>query len=285
MECLKNTGLVLEGGGSRGIYTAGVIHYLMEQNIYLPYVIGVSAGACNGSSYVARQIERNRAVLIDYLDHPDYISFRNFVKKREIFGMDFLFDVLPNELEPFDFDAFYAAKEEFVIGVTDCMTGEPVFYKREDYKDEILKIIRASSSLPLFAPVVEYDNRSLLDGGISDPIPIKQSVKDGNQKNVVILTRNRGYVKKPQSFGWYMRKKYKQYPGLLKAIERRHHVYNETLNYIFEEEKKGNVFVISPSEKLEVGRVERSKAKLTDLYHLGMKDVKKLSEELREFLS
>ncbi|WP_339216573.1 patatin family protein [Ornithinibacillus sp. FSL M8-0202] len=282
---MKNTGLVLEGGGSRGIYTAGVIHYLMEQNIYLPYVIGVSAGACNGSSYVARQIERNRAVLIDYLDHPDYISFRNFVKKREIFGMDFLFDVLPNELEPFDFDAFYAAKEEFVIGVTDCMTGEPVFYKREDYKDEILKIIRASSSLPLFAPVVEYDNRSLLDGGISDPIPIKQSVKDGNQKNVVILTRNRGYVKKPQSFGWYMRKKYKQYPGLLKAIERRHHVYNETLNYIFEEEKKGNVFVISPSEKLEVGRVERSKAKLTDLYHLGMKDVKKLSEELREFLS
>ncbi|MBS3680886.1 patatin family protein [Ornithinibacillus massiliensis] len=282
---MKNTGLVLEGGGSRGIYTAGVIHYLMEQDIYLPYVIGVSAGACNGSSYVARQIERNRAVLIDYLDHPDYISFRNFVKKREIFGMDFLFDVLPNELEPFDFDAFYAAREEFVIGVTDCMTGEPVFYKREDYKDEILKIIRASSSLPLFAPVVEYDNRSLLDGGISDPIPIKQSVKDGNQKNVVILTRNRGYVKKPQSFGWYMRKKYKQYPGLLKAIERRHHVYNETLNYIFEEEKKGNVFVISPSEKLEVGRVERSKAKLTDLYHLGMKDVKKLSEELREFLS
>ncbi|MBC5638333.1 patatin family protein [Ornithinibacillus sp. BX22] len=282
---MKNTGLVLEGGGSRGIYTAGVIHYLMEQDIYLPYVIGVSAGACNGSSYVARQIERNRAVLIDYLDHPDYISFRNFVKKREIFGMDFLFDVLPNELEPFDFDAFYAAKEEFVIGVTDCMTGEPVFYKREDYKDEILKIIRASSSLPLFAPVVEYDNRSLLDGGISDPIPIKQSVKDGNQKNVVILTRNRGYVKKPQSFGWYMRKKYKQYPGLLKAIERRHHVYNETLSYIFEEEKKGNVFVISPSEKLEVGRVERSKAKLTDLYHLGMKDVKKLSEELREFLS
>lgn len=282
---MKKTGLVLEGGGSRGIYTAGVIHYLMDQNIYLPYVIGVSAGACNGSSYVARQIDRNRAVLIDYLDHPDYISFRNFVKNREIFGMDFLFDVLPNELEPFDFDAFNAAKEEFVIGATDCMTGEPVFYKREDYKDEILKIIRASSSLPLFAPVVEYDNRSLLDGGISDPIPIKQSVKDGNQKNVVILTRNRGYVKKPQSFGWYMRRKYKEYPGLLKAIERRHHVYNETLSYIFEEEKKGNVFVISPSEKLEVGRIERSKAKLTDLYHLGMKDVKKLSEELREFLS
>ncbi|MFS0671586.1 patatin-like phospholipase family protein [Ornithinibacillus sp. 179-J 7C1 HS] len=282
---MNHIGLVLEGGGSRGIYTAGVIRYLMEQDIYLPYVIGVSAGACNGSSYISRQMDRNRAVIIDYLDHPDYVSFRNFVKKREIFGMDFLFDVLPNELEPFDFNTFYEAKEEFVIGVTDCLTGEPVFYKREDYKEEILKVIRASSSLPLFAPVVDFNGRKLLDGGISDPIPIKQSVRDGNKKNVVILTRNRGYVKKPQSFGWYMRKKYKEYPGLLRAIEKRHQVYNDTLNYIFEEEKKGNVFVISPSEKLEVGRVERNKDKLTDLYHLGMEDVKKVSEQLKEFLA
>lgn len=282
---MNHIGLVLEGGGSRGIYTAGVIRYLMEQDIYLPYVIGVSAGACNGSSYISRQMDRNRAVIIDYLDHPDYVSFRNFVKKREIFGMDFLFDILPNELEPFDFNTFYEAKEEFVIGVTDCLTGEPVFYKREDYKEEILKVIRASSSLPLFAPVVDFNGRKLLDGGISDPIPIKQSVRDGNKKNVVILTRNRGYVKKPQSFGWYMRKKYKEYPGLLRAIEKRHQVYNDTLNYIFEEEKKGNVFVISPSEKLEVGRVERNKDKLTDLYHLGMEDVKKVSEQLKEFLA
>ncbi|SET47966.1 Predicted phospholipase, patatin/cPLA2 family [Oceanobacillus limi] len=282
---MENTGLVLEGGGSRGVYTAGVIRYLMEQGIYLPYVIGVSAGACNGSSYISRQMDRNRAVNIDYIDHPDYLSFRNFIKKRQLFGMDFLFDKLPNELEPYDFDAFHQAQEEFVVGVTDCMTGEALFYKREDYKQDILTVIRASSSLPLVAPVVEFDNRLLMDGGISDPIPIKQSEKDGNRKNVVILTRNRGYNKKPQSFSWYFRKKYKDYPGLIKAMEKRHVVYNETLDYIFEEEKKGNIFVINPTEKLEVGRIERDKEKLTALYQQGMEDVKKVADPLREYLT
>ncbi|WP_042150215.1 patatin family protein [Paucisalibacillus sp. EB02] len=282
---MENIGLVLEGGGSRGVYTAGVLRYLMERDIYLPYIIGVSAGACNGSSYVSRQMDRNRAVNIDYIDHPDYLSFRNFIKKRQLFGMDFLFDSLPNELEPFDFESFYNAEEEFVVGVTDCMSGEPVFYKRGDYKKDILTVIRASSSLPLVAPVVPFDGRMLMDGGISDPIPIRQSEKDGNRKNVVILTRNRGYSKKPQSFGWYFRKKYRDYPGLLKAMENRHRIYNETLDYIFEEEIKGNVFVISPVERLDVGRIERNKDKLTALYNQGMEDVVKLSESLKEFLS
>ncbi|WP_047986511.1 patatin-like phospholipase family protein [Ornithinibacillus californiensis] len=282
---MDNIGLVLEGGGSRGVYTAGVLHHLMEEDIYLPYVIGVSAGACNGSSYISRQIDRNRAVNIDYIDHPDYLSLRNLIKKRQLFGMDFLFDSLPNQLEPFDFDSFYEAKEEFAVGVTDCMTGEPVFYKRKDYSKDILTVIRASSSLPLVAPVVPFDGRMLMDGGISDPIPIKQSEQDGNHKNVVILTRNRGYEKKPQSFSWYFRKKYKDYPGLLKAMEKRHAVYNETLQYIFEEEKKGNVLIIQPTEKLEVGRIERNKDKLTVLYNKGIVDAKKMSLELKEFLS
>lgn len=154
---MEQTGLVLEGGGSRGVYTAGVIRYLMEQEIYLPYIIGVSAGACNGSSYVSRQLDRNRAVNIDYIDHPEYLSLRNLIKKRQLFGMDFLFDSLPNQIEPYDFEAFYQAKEEFVIGTTDCMTGEAVFYKRKDYQKDILTVIRASSSLPLIAPVVPYE--------------------------------------------------------------------------------------------------------------------------------
>lgn len=282
---MEQTGLVLEGGGSRGVYTAGVIRYLMEQEIYLPYIIGVSAGACNGSSYVSRQLDRNRAVNIDYIDHPEYLSLRNLIKKRQLFGMDFLFDSLPNQIEPYDFEAFYQAKEEFVIGTTDCMTGEAVFYKRKDYQKDILTVIRASSSLPLIAPVVPYEGRLLMDGGISDPIPLKQSEKDGNQKNVIVLTRNRGYSKKPQSFGWYFRKKYKEYPGLLRALEKRHKVYNETLAYIYEEEKKGNVFIISPSAPLEVGRIERNKDKLTALYDQGIKDAEDVGEALKEFLS
>ncbi|WP_010096360.1 patatin-like phospholipase family protein [Ornithinibacillus scapharcae] len=282
---MEQTGLVLEGGGSRGVYTAGVIRYLMEQEIYLPYIIGVSAGACNGSSYVSRQMDRNRAVNIDYINHPDYLSFRNLIKKRQLFGMDFLFDSLPNQIEPYDFEAFYQAKEEFVIGTTDCMTGEAVFYKKKDYQKDVLTVIRASSSLPLVAPVVPYEGRLLMDGGISDPIPLKQSEKDGNRKNVVVLTRNRGYSKKPQSFGWYFRKKYKDYPGLVRALEKRHKVYNETLAYIYEEEKKGNVFIISPSEPLEVGRIERNKEKLTALYDQGIRDAENAGKALKEFLS
>ncbi|WP_163581233.1 patatin-like phospholipase family protein [Gracilibacillus saliphilus] len=281
---MRDVGLVLEGGGSRGVYTGGVLQYLMEQEIYIPYVIGVSAGACNGSSYIARQIERNKTVNIDYVSHPEYLSFRNWIKKRELFGMDFLFDTLPNDLVPFDYETFNKATEEFVVGVTDCKTGEPLFYHKSDYANDMLTLLRASSSLPMVAPIVKYDNRALMDGGISAPLPIKQSEKDGNRKNVVILTRNRGYFKKPQSFSWYIKRKYRDYPGLLKALEKRHIEYNDRLNYLFEEEKKGNVFIISPTEKLTVGRVEKNKKKLMDLYQKGYEDVKKLGEELKGFL-
>lgn len=282
---MDQTGLVLEGGGSRGVYTAGVLHYLMDQNIYLPYTIGVSAGACNGSSYLSRQIDRNRTVNIDFVNHPEYLSLRNWIKKRQIFGMDFLFDTLPNKLAPFDFDAYYEADEEFVIGVTDCVTGEALFYKKSEYPTDVVTLLRASSSLPMFAPMVEFDGRYLMDGGIAAPIPIKQSEKDGNTKNVVVLTRNRGYYKKPQSFMKYMRKKYADFPGLLDAMEKRHEVYNELTEYIFDQEKKGNVFVICPSEKLKVGRVERNKNKLTALYNEGYQDVELIGDQLKEFLS
>jgi len=282
---MENIGLILEGGGSRGIYTAGILRYLMEEEMYFPYTIGVSAGACNGSSYISRQIDRNKMVNIDLVNHPEYLSLRNLFKKGQLFGMDFLFDTVPKEIVPFDFKAFYEAEEEFVVGTTDCLTGEPVFYKKTDYAKDMLTLLRASSSLPAFAPAVPFENRVLMDGGIADPIPIKQSVQDGNSKNVVVLTRNRGYYKKPQSFGGYIRRKYRDYPGLVKALEQRHTVYNETLQYIFDEEKKGNVFVLCPSEKLNVGRVEKNKKKLTALYQQGINDMKNMVQPLKEFLS
>ncbi|WP_338450155.1 patatin family protein [Niallia oryzisoli] len=282
---MENIGLILEGGGSRGIYTAGVLRYLMEKEIYFPYTIGVSAGACNGCSYISRQRDRNRAVNINLVTHPEYLSFRNLIKKGQLFGMDFLFDKVPNELVPFDFATFNEAEEEFVVGTTDCLTGEPVFYNKKEYAKDMLTLLRASSSLPFFAPVVPFEDRILMDGGISDPIPIKQSIKDGNAKNVVVLTRNRGYYKKPQSFGRYIEKKYRDYPGLVKAIGQRHIVYNETLQYIFDEEKKGNVFVVCPSEKLNVGRVEKNKKKLTTLYQQGINDIKNIIHPLKEFLT
>ncbi|AKG03462.1 patatin family protein [Salimicrobium jeotgali] len=281
---MEQTGLVLEGGGSRGIYTAGVLNRLMKAGIYLPYVNGVSAGACNGSSYVARQLDRNRAVLIDYVKHPDYLSLRNLLRKRQLFGMDFLFDTLPNRLEPFDYHTFAQAKEEFEIGTTDCVTGEAVFFDKENYNEHMLTLMRASSSLPMVAPPVPFNNRMLMDGGIADPIPLMRSISRGNRKNVVVLTQVRDYYKKPQSVGWYMKRKYREYPGLLRAMEKRHIVYNETLDYIREEERKGNVFVISPSHAPGVGRVERNKGKLTTLYERGIRDTQELEASLNEFL-
>lgn len=281
---MDKTGLVLEGGGSRGVFTAGVLRYLMENNIYIPYVIGVSAGACNASSYVSRQIERNKQATIDYVDHPEYLSLRNWWKHRQLFGMDFIFDKLPNQLVPFDYNTFNKAEEEFIVGTTDCQTGETVYYNKSERANDMLTILRASSSLPLVAPIVHYDGRDLMDGGITDPIPIKKAINDGNKKNVVILTRNRGYLKKPQSFNWYLKKKYGHYHGLIQAIEQRHQIYNESIHFLMEEEKKGNVFIIAPTEKMNVGRVERNKAKLTYLYDQGYQDTRRLSDSLNEFL-
>ncbi|SFC69786.1 Predicted phospholipase, patatin/cPLA2 family [Bacillus sp. OV322] len=282
---MNQTGLVLEGGGMRGVYTAGVLRYLMEKETYLPYVIGVSAGACNGSSYVARQMDRNKIVNIDYIKHPEYISFKRFLSRGELFGMDFIFDKLPNDLEPFDFQAFRDAEEKFIVGTTDCMTGESVYFDKQQHYKNMLTILRASSSIPMMAPIINYEGRYLLDGAISDPIPILKSEKDGNSKNVVVLTRNKGYLKKQQSFSWYIKRKYSQYEGLLRAMMHRHNLYNETVSYLEEQEAKGNIFIIRPEEKLDVGRIERNPAKLNKLFERGYNETMQQFPALKEFLS
>ncbi|WP_162595842.1 patatin family protein [Bacillus sp. CGMCC 1.16541] len=279
---MNSTGLVLEGGGMRGIYTAGVLDYFMEQDFYFPYVIGVSAGACQASSYLSRQHGRNRKVNIDFINDPRYLSFRNYLRNREMFGMDFVFNEIPTSLVPFDFDTFRNRKEKFVIGTTDCITGEPVYY--DDYKEDVLTIIRASSSLPFVAPIVEYDGRKLLDGGISDPIPLKKSEQDGNTRNVVVLTRNREYRKKKSSMFWLAKRSYRQYKGLLHAMENRYARYNETLDYIEEQEKQGNVFVIRPQLPLQVGRMEKNPLKLEALYEQGYKEAQAQHEALTKWL-
>lgn len=280
---MHNTGLVLEGGGMRGLYTAGVLRYLMEQDIYVPYTIGVSAGACNGSSYIARQIDRNYAANIDYVSHPEYLSYKRFLKKRELFGMDFIFDKIPNELVPFDMKAFCEAKEQFVVGVTDCVTGEPVYYRKEHLIKDITTILRASSSIPFFAPEISYDGRILLDGGVADPIPIQKSQADGNTKNIVVLTGNKGYMK-ASSLDWLGKRKYKNYQGLLKALRKRHIVYNDTIRYLEEQEEKGLVVIIRPLVKSDVSRVERNPKKLKKLYNQGYAEAKAAYGKIKRLL-
>ncbi|QHS22455.1 patatin family protein [Virgibacillus sp. MSP4-1] len=282
---MQNTGLVLEGGGMRGVFTGGVLHYLMERELYLPYVIGVSAGACNGSSYLARQIDRNRTVNIDYITHPEYISYKRFLKQGELFGMDFIFDQLPNQLVPFDYEAFNQAPEEFVVGTTDCQTGEPVYFDKSNYKHDMLTLLRASSSLPFMAPEIEFEGRYLLDGGIADPIPIKKAEQDGYSKNIVVLTRNKGYRKSKAKYKWLLKKKYGHYEGLIESVMNRHEKYNQTMDYLEEQEEKGNVLIIRPKEKLDVGRIEKNPVKLQRLYDQGYEQAKMDTERIQTFIS
>jgi predicted patatin/cPLA2 family phospholipase len=287
VQDLENSGLILEGGGMRGVYTAGVLDVFMENDLYFPYVIGASAGACNAVSYLARQHGRNRTVNLEYSSHPEYISYRNWLfKKKGLFGMDFIFDELPNRLVPFDYHAFKQSQERFVVVATDCITGKPVYFSKSDYERlDISRILRASSSIPFIAPVVEIAGKHMMDGGISDPIPVHRALVDGVKKGVVVLTQNKGYRKKKPKMTWVTKRFYPEYKGLDESLRGRYLRYNETLEYIEEEEKKGNLFVLRPLEKMKVKRLERDSNRLAVLYEQGRKDALERLENLREWLT
>ncbi|MBN9652648.1 patatin family protein [Halobacillus sp. GSS1] len=281
---MDDVGLVLEGGGMRGAYTAGVLDFFLDEDIHIPYVVGASAGACNGSSYVAKQRGRNYEVIVEYGAHPEYISYKRMITKRQLFGMDFIFDKLPNQLVPFDYDTFLQQETRFVVGTTDMKTGEPVFYDQFPDRDSLLKVIRASSSLPMVAPSIQYDGRELMDGGIADPIPMEASKRDGNKKHVVVLTRNDGYIKGRMKAGWYFNRKYKQFPLFAKALLERHIRYNQQLQKVKEAEQNGEAFVIRPLKPLKVGRIERNRDRLHNLYAQGYEEAEAHAARMERFL-
>ncbi|AEB76641.1 patatin-like phospholipase family protein [Clostridium botulinum] len=278
-----NVGLVLEGGGMRGIYTSGVLDFLMENDVYLPYVIGVSAGACNASSYISRQKYRSKNINLKYIKDPRYLGFKNLIFEKSIFGIKFLYDEIPNKLEPFDYESFNNASEKFVIGTTNCSTGKSVYFEKSQCKD-IIKVIRASSSLPLVAPIVNINGEPYLDGGISDSIPIKKSIEDGYLKNIVVLTRPKGYRKEQTKFKKIIKFKYRKYPKLIKKIFNRYKEYNETLDYIEILEKRDEIIVIRPSIDLKVDRLEKRVEKLQELYDLGYQDAKKRYDNIKKWI-
>ncbi|PYZ91717.1 patatin family protein [Salipaludibacillus keqinensis] len=281
---MHNCGLVLEGGGMKGLYTAGVLEYFLERDLFFNYVIGVSAGACMGASYLSRQKGRNKEVNIGLVNDSRYLSWRNVILRRQLFGMDFLFDHVPNHIVPFDFTALEKGKEQFLIGTIDCHTGEALYYNKQEHGKDILKIIRASSSLPLIAPPVEYDGRVLLDGGLVDPIPIKKAKKDGNQKNVVIMTKTNNERLKPSRASSFMRLLYRKYPAVADSLHKRLITYNEALSFIEAEQEKGNVFLIQPSEDVPVSSFERNQKRLENLYELGYHDAKTQFGRLSEWV-
>lgn len=279
-------GLVLEGGAMRGIYTAGVLDVFMKKELYFPYVIGVSAGACQACSYISRQPGRSRQVSMKFIRDSRYLSMRNFIRKDGIFGLDFMFGEIAHTLVPFDFDAFEESEQEFVIGATNCTTGQASYFEKSRLSgEEAFHICKASSSMPLVSKEVMIYGQAYMDGGIADPIPVRKALADGCDKVVVVLTRNREYRKTPAKYSLEIAKrKYKNYTGLIQAIKNRHTVYNETLDYVERLEREGKAFIIRPLEPVMVGRMERSRKKLFAFYREGYVEAGKSWRKLNAWM-
>ncbi len=284
---MEKAGLVLEGGGMRGAYTAGLLAAFMDEGITFPYVIGVSAGANNGANFIARQKDRGKKVFVDYVVDKRFSGLKNIIKEKTYFGMDFLFDVLPNKLAPFDYKTFHNSSTVFKVGVTDCKTGKPIYLRHHDFDPHIFmeKVLRASSSLPLISKPVDIDGRKYLDGGISDPIPIEKSVQDGNRYNVVVLTRNAGYRKEASKVNMLVKRSISKYPNLLETLKQRHNTYNETLDKIDTLQGEGDVYVFRPKKEIIVDRLERDIDKLDDLYKQGYNETMEEMEKFKMWLN
>ena len=276
-------GLVVEGGGMRGVYSSGVLDFFIEKDLFFENNYGVSAGACHLCSYLAKQYKRAFRVNVDYLNDKRYCSVHSLLKTGNLFGAEMLYDIIPNELDLFDYDTYNKNESNFYVVITDINTGKPEYVKIGDLKKDII-YVRASSSLPLLAQNVKINDKEYLDGGISDSIPIKKSIADGNKKNVVILTRDSTYRKGKNSLMPIIKLKYKKYPNFVKSMADRYIVYNEILYFIKELEYNGDVFVIRPKKPVNIGRTEKNREKLEALYNDGYNDAKDCYEELLKYL-
>lgn len=281
---MENIGLVLPGGGMRGVYTSGVIDFFIEKNLKFPYTIGVSAGACNGSAYISNQHGFGKILYTKYLNDKRYLNLRNlFRQNKAVLGMDFIFDEIPNKLELFDFNSFNKAPEKLIITTTNCINGESVYIDRHNC-DDLLKAIRASCSLPFVSPIVEYCDMQLLDGGLSDPIPIKKSQIDGNSKNIVILTSEEESSKKPRYLKRLAKKFYTDNNTLVQSIDNCYDIYNDSLKYVSEEQKNDNAFVISPSQSIKLNTLDKNYKNISNLYDLGYKDASNSYDDILNYI-
>ena len=266
---IRKMGLVLEGGGMRGVFTSGVLDAFMKYDLYFNYVVAVSAGACNGLSYISRQPRRARLSNIDMLVKYNYIGLRHLVTQGCIFDPELLYDRFPNELIPYDYDTYFASPSTFEMVVTNCNTGRAEYLTEKDGdRQRLLDICRASSSLPYVSNVIDVDGQPYLDGGIVDSIPVGRAIDMGYDRNVLVLTRNRGYrnTSKDRKIPKFI---YKKYPRLRVALSRRIAEYNHQLDMVDEMEDKGLVDVIRPLRPMDVDRIEKDEKKLEALYEEG----------------
>ena len=267
----RKTGLVLEGGWMRGVFTSGVLDAFMKQQLYFRYVVAVSAGACNGLSYASHQPRRARLSNIDMLVKYDYLSLKHLIRQGCIFDPELLYDRFPNELIPYDYDTYFSNDMTFEMVVTNCLTGRAEYLEEhEGNRQRLLDICRASSSLPYVSKIIDVDGSLYLDGGIVDSIPVMRAIETGHERNVLVLTRNRGYRKTGRDLKIppFI---YRRYPRLRVVLSRRIKEYNRQLEMVEQMEARGEVLCIRPERPLEVDRIEKDPVKLEALYEEGFR--------------
>ena len=268
MKIDNNTALVLEGGGLRGVFTCGVLDCFMDHGIRFPFTVGVSAGACNGLSYMSGQRGRAKSSNIDLMDKHHYVGLKYLLTQGCIMDFKLLFEDFPEKIIPYDYDAYFSNPDRYVMVTTNCLTGKAEYLEEKSSSERVMSIVRASSSLPYVTKITYVDGIPMLDGGIADSIPVRYALDQGYEKLVVILTRNKGYRKKEGKVR-IAKAFYRKYPALQNALMERNIVYNRAMDLIETLEDQGKITVIRPIRPVEVGRMEKDTAKLSALYQEG----------------
>lgn len=268
VDITDKSSLILEGGGMRGIFTIGVLDNFMDRGIRFPYIIGVSAGACNALSYMSNQRGRAKFSNIDMMEKYNYIGFRHLITQGNIMDFKLLFHKLPEEIYPYDYDALARSTERLEVVTTNCITGEANYFEEKNDPKRVIDIVKASSSLPFVCPIAYVDGVPMADGGVADSIPVERAMSQGFTKPVIVLTRNKGYRKpaKGTKVPFFM---YRKYPKLKEAIRNRNAIYNSQVELVEKMEAQGSAIAIRPERPIEVGRMERDINKLHALYQEG----------------
>ena len=277
-------GLVMEGGAMRGMFTAGVCDVLMEHGITFDGAIGVSAGATFGCNYKSHQIGRVIRYNKRFARYWKYCSLRSLFLTGDLYGADFCYNVIPNKLDLFDYDTFAKDPMHFYVVVSDCLTGEPIYKELKTGHGTDLTWMRASASMPLVSSVVKVDGYKLLDGGMTDSIPLAKFQEMGYDKNIVILTQPKDFVKEPDSLLKLMRLSLRKYPKLLARMETRHTDYNQQHDYAFRQEKEGKAIVLYPEKPLGISRIEHNPDELQRCYETGRQVAESRLDEIKSFL-
>lgn len=280
---MYQAGLVLEGGGMKGAYTSGVLDFFLEKNLEFSSCYGVSAGAANLCSFLSKQKRRGFRSLTEYMGNKRISGWYSMVTNGNIIDPDFTYDLVPNYLLPFDRKTYEKYEGKAYAVVTNVETGKAEYLSMKEV-NQAMEAVKASTALPLVFQMVTINGKKYLDGGLADSIPIQRSILEGNKKNVIVLTKEEGYIRKPSENLNLIRLRYYKYPKVYEVMKERHLAYNETMEYIRLLQKEGKVFVLQPKEKNEISRLEKDSKKMEELYQRGYEDAKNKYDALQEFL-